>query len=167
MIFRAKELAYTAYYHRLTEEEGKVYCRALGAVVTKDEDFCHKCPLSAKNGRKHICFYFDLTHDEDFPPEKEKIFHDGIILAGISPDFPAFSALSERWGEMNNNAFLNNWERKERVDLEKALDKAATAYKNQPEKMRDCIERAFEVSVNTTRTEEIEKVISEILKGIE
>ena len=167
MIFRGKEMAYTAYYHRLVEEDGKVYCRALNAITEKDEDFCAKCPLSAKYGRKRICFYFDLTHDEDFQPEKEKIFHEGIIMAGISPLFPLFSALDERWGETNNNEFLNNWETPERIKLEQALNKAAQYYKNQPEKMRECIERAYEVSVNVTYTNEIDKVTAEILKGIE
>ena len=167
MIFRAQELSYIAYYHRLVEENGKAYCRALNAVTEKDEEFCSKCPLSCKSGRKHLCFYFDLTHKEDFLPEMEKIFHDGIIYAQITPRFPLFSALSERWGEMNNNEFLNSWEHAERVKLEKALNKAAERYKDDPAAMRDCIERAYEVSVGVTHTSEIDKVIAEILKGIE
>ena len=167
MIFRAQELGYIAYYHRLVEENGKVYCRALNAITEKDEDFCSKCPLSCKSGRKHLCFYFDLTHNDDFSPEKEKTFHDGIIIADISPVFPLFSALDERWGETNNNEFLRNWETPERIKMEQALNKAAQYYKNQPEKMRDCIERAYEVSVGVTNTSEIDKVIAEILKGIE
>ena len=167
MIFRTEEMIYTAYYHRLVEENGKVYCRALNAVTEKDEDFCAKCPLSCKSGRKHVCFYFDLSHREDFSPEREKIFHDGIIYAQITPRFPLFVALSERWGEMNNNEFLNNWEHLERTKIEKALNQAAEKYKDDPVSMRDCIERAFEVSIKITRTDEIDLLIDEILKGVE
>ena len=167
MIFRSEDMIYTAYYHRPAEENGMVYCRALNAVVEKDEDFCRRCPLSCKSGRKHVCFYFDLSHKEDFLPEKEKIFHDGIIYAQITPRFPLFSALSERWGEMNNNEFLNNWEHSERCKIEKALNQAAEKYKDDPAAMRDCIERAYEVSIKITRTDEICNLIDEILKGVE
>lgn len=167
MIFRARDFSFTAYYHRKTEENGRIYCRALGAVTENDDDFCRKCPLSTKYGRGYICFYFDLTHDDDFLPEKEKVFHDGIIHAGISPRFPLFTALSERWGEMNNNEFLDNWPHAERIKLENAFNIAAEYYKDSPEKMRDCIERAYEISVSIKNTDEINKVTDEILKGIE
>lgn len=47
MVFGSKDYCCTAYYHRLTDENDAVYCRALGAVTQKDEDFCRKCPLAA------------------------------------------------------------------------------------------------------------------------
>lgn len=119
------------------------------------------------SGRRYICCYFDLTYDEGLLPEEEKKFHDGIIYAGITPRFPKFAALSERRGEMNDNEFLAPWEHGERIRLEEAFNTAAEKYKDEPEKMRFCIERAFEAVINNTLGEGIDRVTDEILKDID
>lgn len=89
-----KDKVYTYEYGGHTvckDENGNYYCRAANAVLSAEQLFCWHCPLLGdKNEEQSVCWYYDLYPREEMCSYAEKKRTDGLINAGIAPEFPDY-----------------------------------------------------------------------------
>lgn len=91
------QYASTAHVAR-RDAEGRFYCRALHSVQKGAYCYCQSCPLFGGFGQfgsmeeEPECLYFDfnLPENDYRKPEEEKQRIDGMIMAGMTKEFPDF-----------------------------------------------------------------------------
>ncbi|MBD3107798.1 HD domain-containing protein [Bacillus sp. AGMB 02131] len=73
------------------DEEGYLYCRAANTVLPEKQLFCWCCPLLGDEQEDHsVCWYYDLNPRDPLFGHAEKTRIDGLINAGIAPEFPDY-----------------------------------------------------------------------------
>lgn len=80
------------------DEEGRFYCRALNTLSQEAYCYCKTCPLFGGFSRfgtekeEPECWYYDLgsLEEEGRKPQQEWHRIQGLILAGVTKEFPDF-----------------------------------------------------------------------------
>lgn len=168
MSFQPKDERRPVYYYELKTHPifinlfDKQYCRMANALISGSHLSCNKCPLWKKyessvdfqitpdtvqrtsHGAKSEygeCVYYDIESSENILPVNEKIRIDGLILAGITADFPDY---------VDNDTCMPGEE-----IYERAIQFAASAYK--------CVKRLYFGQPYITRAVEVSSVVKDIL----
>ncbi len=120
---RQKEKSYTYEYsiHPVWQDpDGRYYCRAANAVFKPDTIFCWSCPLlggftQGEQQGNPECHFYELEPRDYLNAKEDKKRTDGLIQAGIVPEFPDFMLDEDR---LEGNSII-----------EEALQFAAVAHK--------------------------------------
>lgn len=86
------------------DNAGNYYCRALHTVLGEGYCYCRNCPLFGGFSRfggmteEPECWYYDLVEVNDEPrtPEEQQRRIEGLILAGMTREFPDYLPDDER-----------------------------------------------------------------------
>lgn len=113
------------------DEEGSFYCRALNTVSKEEYCYCRTCPLFGGFSRfgtekeEPECWYFDLSvlAEEGRNPKQEWQRIQGLILAGVTQEFPDFLEREDKTKAYHL--------------IEEAIQFAATAHKGDTRKGKD------------------------------
>ena len=87
---------YYLFLHEPSEDgAGRHYCRAMNTCVNDGYVYCASCPLNAKtDDDKHGCNYYDISsgYSNSLSPEETQKRMEGLIIAGLSDEFPEYIA---------------------------------------------------------------------------
>ena len=94
-----QSIGYTLFAHGARKDsDGLYYCRAMNGIDGSEYLFCEDCPLCVgfqlgdRGDRFPECRYYDLDKgvSDYLPPEIQKNRIDGLILAGLTGEFPEY-----------------------------------------------------------------------------
>lgn len=131
-VVREKSYVYEVFSHPVpVDKEGRGYCRACNAVIDKLAMHCEDCLLRCGDGEL-LCRYFDLrdVRKDTMLCPGDRQFTEGLIMAGITREFPYFVADNFRDTLFGGESLKSRgWSERDLRLIERALQFAANAHK--------------------------------------
>ena len=99
-ITKDQNLRYSLFLHEpVAGDDGRHYCRAMNVCLDDDYEHCDSCPLCVRDASSGYvsCWYYDLTpgYSNGMTPDEMKKRVDGLIISGVTGEFPEYIAGSD------------------------------------------------------------------------
>ena len=96
-ITKGQNCRYSLFLHEAAEgADGRHYCRAMHTCIDDGYIYCEVCPLCVNDADRNAvsCWYYDITagYSHSMPPEELHRRTDGLIMAGLTSEFPEYIA---------------------------------------------------------------------------